>query len=347
MINKTEEQSVRSKLLGAYLIEAGAITPEQLEIALKKQSHSGKRLGTIVVDYGWVKEQTLEYLIEKIVLPSRTANQSSKLPAKENTNLTLVEQIENYSQITNSSTSDLEFSLSPRKTTRFLVFLVSILVLCSLFFQFCIYFLPDYPLRDTFASMLNVDKEKNIPTLYSWSALLFCAMLLLVIAQAKKAAGDRYTNYWRVLAVIFAYLSLDEATSLHELFIDPLRTSLNTSGFLYYAWVIPGAIFAIAVFLGFLKFINALPTKTKRLFLTAGTVFVGGAIGMELLSGFHAEIHTINNFTIAILTSIEEFMEMIGTVIFIYALLCYISSELKGLNLEIRLADGRKYRRGV
>ena len=233
MITKTEEQSKIAKPLGAYLIESGMITPKQLEIALKKQSHSGKRLGTIVVDCGWVKEQTIEYLIEKIVLPSRTANQSSKSSAKGNTKLTFVEQIDNSPQITSSSTSDLEFSLSPRKTTRFLVFLASILVLCSLFFQFCIYFLPDYPLRDTFAPMLNVDKEQNIPTLYSWSALLFCAMLLLVIAQAKKAAGDHYTNYWRVLAVIFAYLSLDEATSLHELFIDPLRASLNASGILY------------------------------------------------------------------------------------------------------------------
>lgn len=342
-----EEQSVRSKLLGAYLIEAGTITPEQLEIALKKQSHSGERLGTIVVDCGWVKSQTIEYLIEKIVLPSRTANQSPKSPVKENTKLTLVEQRENYPQLTNSSTSDLEFSLSPRKTTRFLVLLVSILVLCSLFFQFCIYFLPDYPLRDTLARMLNVHGEQTIPTLYSWSALLFCAVLLAIIAKAKKVAGDRYVNYWRVLAVIFAYLSLDEAISLHEFFIVLLPTSFKASGFLYHAWVIPGAIFVIAVFLGFLKFINALPTKTKRLFLTAGTVFVGGAIGMESLSGSHAEIHTTNNFTTAIFTSIEEFMEMIGIVIFIYALLCYISSELKGLNLQIRVADGKKYRRSV
>ena len=347
MIIKTEEQSKIAKPLGAYLIEASMITLEQLEIALKKQSHSGKRLGTIVVDCGWVKQQTIEYLVEKIVLPSRTANQFSKSLPKGNPNLTLVEQINNYPQLISSSTRDLKFSLSPEKTTRFLVFLVPSLVLCSLFFQFCLYFLPDYPLKDSLALLSNVDKEQSIPTLYSWSALLFCAILLLVIAQAKKAAGDHYTNYWRVLAVIFAYLSLDEATSLHELFVVPLRTSLNTSGFLYYAWVIPGAIFVIAVFLGFLKFINALPTKTKRLFLTAGAVFVGGAIGMELLSGSHAEIHTVNNFTIAILTSIEEFMEMIGIVIFIYALLCYISSELKGLNLQIRLADGKKYHRGV
>ena len=58
--------------MGAYLIESGTITPEQLEIALKKQGHLGKRLGKIVVDYGWVKQQSIDYLIEKIVLPERS-----------------------------------------------------------------------------------------------------------------------------------------------------------------------------------------------------------------------------------------------------------------------------------
>lgn len=343
MISINEEQSNVSKPLGAYLIEAGTIAPEQLEIALQKQSQSGKRLGTILVECGWIKQQTIEYLMENIVLPSRTANLHSKLKPYGNNHLTIVEQTNNYHHVTGSSTSNVKFSLSPKKTTRFLVLLVSSLVLCGLFFQFCVYFLPDYPLRDTFARLFNVNGEQNIPALYSWAALLFCAVLLEVIAEAKKVAGDRYVNYWRVLAVIFVYLSLDEALSIHELFIEPLRNAFGAGGFLYYAWVIPGAIFVVLFLLSFLKFINALPRKTKRLFLIAGTVFVGGAIGMELLAGTHDEVYGSENFTTAILTSIEEFMEMTGVVIFIYGLLSYISSELKGANLNIRIADGKKY----
>ncbi len=346
MISINEEQTNLSKPLGAYLIEAGMIAPEQLEIALQKQSQSGKRLGTILVECGWIKQQTIEYLVEKVVLPSRTTKQFSKLQPNGNTNLTLVEKINHHPQIINSSTNDLKFSLSPRKTTRLLFFLVSGLVLCSLFFQFSVYFLPDYPLRDTLATIFNIDREQNIPTLYSWSALLFCAGLLAIIARAKKVAGDRYTKHWMVLAIIFACLSLDEALSIHEKLIEPVRALFNTSGFLYYAWVIPGAIFVLAFLLGFFKFIKVLPPTTKRLFLTAGTVFVSGAIGMELLSGAYADLYTEDNFTSAILTSIEEFMEMTGIVIFIYALMSYISLELNGLNLKIKIADRKKHRYG-
>lgn len=343
MISKIEEKDI-SKPLGAYLIEAGTIAPEQLEQALKKQSQSGKRLGTILVECGWVKQQTIEYLMENVVLPRRSAKQFPKSEPPENINLTLVEQRNNDPQIFNLPKSKIIFSLSPEKTTRFLVVLVSSLVLCSLFFQFCVYFLPDFPLRDTFAPLFNLNTEQNIPTLYSLLTLLFCAMLLAVIAKVKKSARDRYVNYWRVLAVIFAYLALDEALSIHEKFEAPVKTSLNPSGFLYYAWVIPGAIFALAIFLGFLKFINALPPKTKRLILTAGIVFVGGALGMESLSGAYADFYTGTNFTAAMLGSIEEFMEMLGIIIFIYALLSYIRSEMNGLNVKIKIGDRQKYR---
>ncbi|MBW4663464.1 MAG: hypothetical protein KME01_04565 [Chroococcus sp. CMT-3BRIN-NPC107] len=185
MISNTEEQNHTLKPLGTYLVEAGIITIEQLEIALKKQSYSKKRLGTVLVDCGWIKQQTIEYLIEEVVLPRRTTNQFFKSQPHGHNNLTLAEQRNNYPKIASLSISDLTFFLSPRKTTRFLVLLVSDLVLCSLFFQFCVYFLPDYPLRDTLAKLLNIDREHNIPTLYSWSALGFCAMLLTVIARAK------------------------------------------------------------------------------------------------------------------------------------------------------------------
>jgi hypothetical protein len=347
VIGKIEEQNSTSKPLGAYLIEAGIISSEQLEIALKKQSHSGKRLGRILVDCGWIKQQTIEYLIEAVVLPHRTANTFSQSRSNGQTNLTLVEQINNYPQITSSSPSSINFFLSPRKTARFLALLVSGLVLISLSLQLCHYFLPDYPLKDSLAAMTNVDGEQNIPSLYSWSALLFAALLLAIIGQVQKAARDRFANHWRLLAFIFVYLSLDEAISIHEKLIYPLRTSLHTGGLLYYAWVIPGAIFVLAVFLGFLKFVNALPPKTKRLFLIAGAVFIGGAIGMELISGAYAEIYTEKNFTSAIFTSIEEFMEMIGIVIFIYALLSYMSLDLRGLDLKIKVADSKKSRQGI
>jgi hypothetical protein len=61
----------QSKPLGEYLIEAGLLTEAQVYVALNDQQMTGMRFGDILATRGWVKEQTIEYLMEKIVVPDR------------------------------------------------------------------------------------------------------------------------------------------------------------------------------------------------------------------------------------------------------------------------------------
>jgi hypothetical protein len=42
-----------------------------LELALDEQKTTDKRLGEVVSNQGWVNQQTIEYLMEKVVLPER------------------------------------------------------------------------------------------------------------------------------------------------------------------------------------------------------------------------------------------------------------------------------------
>jgi hypothetical protein len=58
--------------LGSYLVEAGLITPAQVEVILNDQRiMENMRFGDVLVARGWIKQQTLEYLIRKIVEPER------------------------------------------------------------------------------------------------------------------------------------------------------------------------------------------------------------------------------------------------------------------------------------
>jgi hypothetical protein len=59
------------KPLGSYLVEAGLLTSERLDLALTEQRATGKRLGDVVASNGWVSQQTIEYVIEKLVQPDR------------------------------------------------------------------------------------------------------------------------------------------------------------------------------------------------------------------------------------------------------------------------------------
>ena len=73
----------RIKRLGSYLVEAGLITQAHIDVALADQEATGVRFGDILVIRGWLKEQTIEYLMEKIILPEREAAARELLVALE------------------------------------------------------------------------------------------------------------------------------------------------------------------------------------------------------------------------------------------------------------------------
>ena len=174
-------------------------------------------------------------------------------------------------------------------------------------------------------------------------------MLLAIIAYAKKIVADRYVRHWGALSIIFLCLSLDEILGLHEIMTNPLGSGLQPRGFFYPAWVILGAAFVFICLLLFLRFLAAIPPQTRRLFLIAGTLFVGGAIGMKLVEGYYADLRALHSqqpsMTYAIITTIEELLEMLAVVVFIYALLSYISSYMKGVSLRVNINDDRKQNR--
>lgn len=59
------------KRLGHYLVEAGLLTQAQVEIALYEQKGTGLRLGELIVRKGWIKEQTIEFLIRDVIFSER------------------------------------------------------------------------------------------------------------------------------------------------------------------------------------------------------------------------------------------------------------------------------------
>ena len=65
-----KQSGERNLKLGDLLVEQGLITPQQVDEALELQKKSGKRLGPIVVDKGWVQEiDVLRILSEQLKIP--------------------------------------------------------------------------------------------------------------------------------------------------------------------------------------------------------------------------------------------------------------------------------------
>jgi hypothetical protein len=223
--------------------------------------------------------------------------------------------------------------ISPKKAVWFLISVVLLIILTSITASYLQFVSVDgdfsIKLKNLFVESFRVDGEGNIPTWFSSSMLLLCAILLLVITIAKKNDGDQYAIHWGVLSLIFLGMSLDEAAVLHERTINTLREAFNLGGFLYYSWIILGIAFLLLFALVYLRFFINLPRKSRSLFLFAGILYVGGAIMMEAIGGRYHEMHGNDNMTYELIATVEESLEMFGVVFFIYALLQYITTQLE------------------
>jgi hypothetical protein len=62
---------VPPKRLGTYLVDAGLLTADQIKVVLNDQQATGMRFGEIVTARGWLKEQTIEWIVQKVVEPER------------------------------------------------------------------------------------------------------------------------------------------------------------------------------------------------------------------------------------------------------------------------------------
>lgn len=88
---------------------------------------------------------------------------------------------------------------------------------------------------------------------------------------------DAYHRHWAILAVSFAYLSVDEFAILHEHLGELTSEYLLDEGFFTYAWIIPGTVLLPAFAVGYARFFWHLSSRWKLLFAASGLIYVGGA----------------------------------------------------------------------
>ena len=226
------------------------------------------------------------------------------------------------------------YNLSAKRVTRFLLSIIALLIFFNLTERVIVYGLNAKYNTQLISHYFNFDQEANFPSLYSALALGFCSYLLAIISIVKKAQKARYAKHWKTLSLIFVFLAVDEACSIHELFIPVLRGAMNAKGIFYFTWVVPAFFLLIIFLIAFRNFILNLPKKTKTLFVLAGIVYVAGALGMELVGGYIADTIGYNTFY-GMASTVEELLEMLGIVIFVNGLLSYIQSQLSELHFSL------------
>lgn len=230
------------------------------------------------------------------------------------------------------------FALVPRKVTRLLLWITAVLVGIHVLTQLAIIYFSDFIGRDWLTTMFGLGGEANLPATFSGGLLLFSSLLLGAIALQKRRSGAPFAFQWALLSAVFLFLSLDELAQIHDNISKPLNRLYKTEGALMYVWVVPYGLAVAFLLLSLLKFLFRLPTRTLRLFLLSGFLYVGAALGIEVTQAiFNSQAAEAGPLRFMSVTT-EETLEMLGVIVFIYALLSYIQRNLPGFALQLRVA---------
>lgn len=202
------------------------------------------------------------------------------------------------------------------------------LALVSLPFQLYNLRVPDSSGMDSLLNLVSLNRETSVPTWFS-SKLLFMASLLLfclylLVRRSRPPEGRK----WLGLSVIFLYLSVDEATVLHERIGGVFATEFALSGVLYYAWVLPFALLLLVFLAFYAPFFLKLPGRTRNLIALAGALYVGGAMGAEVIAALMDQSGDRETVAFIAMFTLEEWLEMTGVSLFIFALLDYAARSL-------------------
>lgn len=206
--------------------------------------------------------------------------------------------------------------MTPNTVRRWLSLITAALLAAHLITQVGIY---GFGADKHWLDVLNMDRELNLPTLFSALLLLTSSVLLRRLSQApgSEAAAD-----WTLLSRIFVFLALDESLQIHEILILPgLRHQVHPA--LASTWVIPYGLIALGLLWRLRHFLRALPSTTSKRFLRSGSVYVLGSLGMEMVGSFAVRTGLIRLHSIwyGAITGIEESLEMLGLILFVQALM--------------------------
>lgn len=187
--------------------------------------------------------------------------------------------------------------------------------------------------------IFDLGAESSLGTWFSVVSLFILAVLLAVIAWETDRTGRRFGRRWLVLSIIALGLSADEQARFH----DPgggIGTTMREhvkflTGPLHYGWVLVAMLSAVVLWLCYREFLRALPRTTRRLFVAAAILYFGGEVGVEMINGWLVESGNLG-LLYQTMTSVEEFLGMLGLVVALVALLLYIQRYLGDVRLVPR-----------
>lgn len=174
----------------------------------------------------------------------------------------------------------------------------------------------------------NLDRELSIPTWFSSMQLLATSVLLLLASRINQR--EQHLPSWLLLlgSAGFAFLSVDEGAAIHER-LTGIAENMELNWLIFKgghgAWIPIYVSIAVGIALVSARPLYSAWIHFRREMLIAlggGALLILGGIGFEILSYLFIRSEAMTN-TYRIEVALEEFFEMSGVSIILYAVMLF------------------------
>src|SRR3954470_12962143 len=136
---------------------------------------------------------------------------------------------------------------------------------------------------NTVVNLFDSDQKLNFPSTAKLLLMVAETLLFAVIALASTVRATRVR--WFGMSVIFALVTLDESTYMHQRLSDAMHDVAGTHGALRFAWVLVYLPLVVVLAIVYFPFWRKLDARLRHRLLAAALLFAGGSGGIELVKG--------------------------------------------------------------
>ena len=174
--------------------------------------------------------------------------------------------------------------------------------------------------------LTNISHALSIPTIYTVLLLFITSLMLSLISILKHSRKDKFRWQWSFLSFMFFYISLNKGTLVHSLVTRPVRKFLRINfPDLPRSTLDVTVVFLVLVLVCFyIKFLIALPKRTKLLILVSLAVYLVGFRGINAMAAGFADIYGKDNLNYNLIVTLKKVVEMSGMMLGIYTILDFL-----------------------
>jgi hypothetical protein len=225
---------------------------------------------------------------------------------------------------------DLKYSFTAKHATRVFIWLIVIeLAFCAIYYTDFLLNEPNWRIHKLF----DLDLEANIPTWFSSIQLFMIGLISALTAQSQHYKTPPSKWGLTFFGLGFMYLSMDEASSIHEKLTYEFHNNPLVPYFdgVHGIWIVVYGSIGIVVLLLLCRDLWAICKTLRRealIFIVGMIIYLAGAGGAETITYFYLD-KTIP-WVYAVEVTLEEFLEMFGASTLFYSVLlaCIKKTEL-------------------